>query len=58
MTKNGNIQNTNQPKIEQAAEQWINLVIEQIKHNRRIEKKPDYLPPYKTDKNEKLYNCA
>lgn len=48
----------NSSQIEQAAELWVNLVIEQIKHNRRLEKTPDYLPLYKTDKNEKLYNRA
>jgi len=45
-------------RIEQAAEQWVNLVLEQIKHKRYAIAKVDNTNKYIQDKNEKLYQSA
>ena len=53
---NKSTQPDKQKQIEQAAEQWVNLVLEQIKHRRYAKVKLDDINKYNTNKNEKLYS--
>lgn len=56
MAENIRVELKDSLRIEQAAEQWINIVFEQIKHKKHSQQSSCYLSIDKIDKNEKLYS--